>query len=443
MKQKQRAAAWLLAGALTAGLLSTPASAVEGTPSDWSKSEVATAAAAGLVPQLTGDPSYQDSLTREQFAQLVVQTVEVVLDTQLPAAPQGTFQDCDTPAVLQAYQAGIINGVGSGKFAPTQTTNREQIASMIARAVDYLEENSSLSLAPKAGSLAGFSDAGTISSWATESFGRLATNGLMMGTSDTTLSPQAPCTVEQGILLLSRIYTLSQSGETQSQSDVFYRTYPWVLDFGSFMGSTVLEAYESDDDQNGCHYFSYVTNTDWDTISRYTARMAALNHSELAFQSITDNSRFYLFYNPEHPQYLITFESKMLYVGTVANLRQFIRVGLLPVEFDSSAPPQAYYPEGEYPDFGAVTNYPLYRQPERTGSTVQYTYAASAYAQREECYPWYLQLIQSGWTIDPTSGDGKTGTTWQKGSMSLNLQWSLVSQNGAPRYLYVVTLNNV
>lgn len=165
MESKRKMRRWI-AVLLCLGLLWIPAGAVAGTPSDWAKDEVEQAVQAGLVPQLTGDPAYQETLTREQFAQLVVQTVEVMLDRQLTAAPAGTFTDCETPAVLKASEAGIIGGIGGGKFAPEQTTNREQIATMMARAIDYLEENSNLSLAPKAGSLEGFTDAAQVSSWA-------------------------------------------------------------------------------------------------------------------------------------------------------------------------------------------------------------------------------------------------------------------------------------
>ena len=37
-------------------------------PSDWAKSEVELALAAGLIPKLTGNPAYTDTITREQFA---------------------------------------------------------------------------------------------------------------------------------------------------------------------------------------------------------------------------------------------------------------------------------------------------------------------------------------------------------------------------------------
>lgn len=45
-------------------------------PSSWAQSEVAAAEAAGLVPALSGSPTWQDGATRLQFAQLAVQLTE-------------------------------------------------------------------------------------------------------------------------------------------------------------------------------------------------------------------------------------------------------------------------------------------------------------------------------------------------------------------------------
>lgn len=185
----------------------------DGGPSSWAVSEVEKAAAAGLIPKLTGNPAYTDAITREQFAELVVQSVEVMLDRELDAAPSGTFTDSSNPSVLKASQTGIVNGVGEGKFEPKTTTNREQIATMIFRAIQYVENDTGKVVAPNAGSLAGFTDKDAVSSWATEGVGTLAANSIMNGTSATELSPTEACTVEQSILLCYRLYEKFQSAQ--------------------------------------------------------------------------------------------------------------------------------------------------------------------------------------------------------------------------------------
>jgi len=51
-----------------------------------------------------------------------------------------------------------------------------------------------------------YDDRGEVSDWAVDGVGVLAANGIMKGTSDTTLSPKSPCTVEQSIILIYRLY---------------------------------------------------------------------------------------------------------------------------------------------------------------------------------------------------------------------------------------------
>ena len=174
--------------------------------SDWAKEEFDIANFLGLVPPLTDQPAFTGNITREQFAELIVNMVEKVLGKGLDAAPTGTFTDSSNTAVLKAYEAGIITGVGEGKFAPKNTTNREQIATMIYRATQYLAEQIGENLTPNAGSIEGFTDKASISIWAAEGVGKLAANDIMKGTSATTASPKNTCTVEQSILLIYRVY---------------------------------------------------------------------------------------------------------------------------------------------------------------------------------------------------------------------------------------------
>ena len=64
----------------------------------------------------------------------------------------------------------------------------------------------STDLTPAASDISKFTDKDKVSGWAKESVGTLAANGIMSGTSATTLSPKDSCTVEQSIMLLYRVY---------------------------------------------------------------------------------------------------------------------------------------------------------------------------------------------------------------------------------------------
>lgn len=175
------------------------------TISDWAKDEVNKATIEGLVTENTSS-GYQKAITREQFAELVVNMTEKTLGKELDAAPSTTFTDTTNENILKAYKAEIVNGMGNNKFEPNQTTNREQIASMIYRATEFIKANNGKDLTPNKANLDKYTDKNTVSSWAVEGVGELAANEIMEGTSTTSLSPKASCTVEQSILLVYRVY---------------------------------------------------------------------------------------------------------------------------------------------------------------------------------------------------------------------------------------------
>lgn len=181
--------------------------------SSWAQAEVEAAIAAGLVPQLTGDPAYTDQITREQFAELAAQLMIVAAPEAIDAVRiQGNvFDDTRNHSVAMAAALGIVNGVGDNKFDPTQTTNREQIAAMVARAIGVAEKTKGVDLTPVPASIESFTDKGHVSGWAVEGVGTLAANGIMNGTSATTLSPKSSCTVEQSICLIYRVYQTIQA----------------------------------------------------------------------------------------------------------------------------------------------------------------------------------------------------------------------------------------
>lgn len=175
-------------------------------PSSWAKAEVEKAQAANLVPDLTGDPGWQDSATRLQFAELAVQFVEQATGQTLAAAPSGTFSDTSSEAVLKASAVGIVNGTSATEFSPYASLTREQLATMLWRAISYVQTETGKTAVTSGGSLSGYTDASKVSGWAKDAVAALAQNGIMKGTSGTTLSPAESCTVEQSVLLVYRTF---------------------------------------------------------------------------------------------------------------------------------------------------------------------------------------------------------------------------------------------
>lgn len=174
-------------------------------PSDWAKAEVEAADSAGLIPELDGNPGWQDNTTRLQFAQLAVRLAETVTGQTLPAAPASTFTDCADLDVRKAYAAGIVNGTSDTAFSPDSKLTREQLATMLWRAANYIQHQTGEQALTAGGSLTGYTDANQVSAYAKEAVTSLAQHGIMKGTSATELSPQQNCSVEQSVLLSYRM----------------------------------------------------------------------------------------------------------------------------------------------------------------------------------------------------------------------------------------------
>ncbi len=192
------------------GLLKNPLTADEEAckVSDWAAAEVAAATEAGYVTPRCS--TYQTHpITRLQFAELAVNYLEKETGKTIAPDPENTFTDTSDEAVLKAHAAGIVQGVGEGRFAPEGLLNREQLAAMLWRAM------SGTGLpCPWPEDLEGYTDNALVSAWAREGVAALAALKVMEGTGENTLSPQESCTVEQAILLVYR----AVEGETVSQA---------------------------------------------------------------------------------------------------------------------------------------------------------------------------------------------------------------------------------
>lgn len=173
--------------------------------SNWAMSEIELAREAGLITEHTS--SYMThEISRFQFAELIVNYVEKVTGKEITPASDTTFTDTKEVVVLKAYAAGIVGGVGNNRFDPSANSTREQIAAMIHRTVKYIQAETNVNLVPKTADISKFTDKAQVSSWAVEGVGALAANGIMGGTSATTLSPKSSCPIEQCIVLIYRLY---------------------------------------------------------------------------------------------------------------------------------------------------------------------------------------------------------------------------------------------
>ena len=175
-------------------------------PSAWAVSGVTSAIESGLVPKEL-QSLYKSPITREQFTSLVVTVTEKLVGYTL-TYKSNNFTDSNAVTVNKAFVAGIVNGVGNGKFNPSGLITREQIAVMYVNALQSLDTLQTgvqhivyTTVDPK------FSDKSAVSTWAVSSVALATDNVIVAGVGNNKFDAKGSATREQAILIAYRVYS--------------------------------------------------------------------------------------------------------------------------------------------------------------------------------------------------------------------------------------------
>ena len=122
---------------------------------------------------------------------------EVTAENPFTDVPADTWY---TDAVIWASENGITAGTSETTFSPTNSLTREQLATFFYRLADF-ENPDPIEIT---GDLTGFTDAGQVASYATDAMKWAIGEGLISGTTETTLSPKATATRAQVATILMR-----------------------------------------------------------------------------------------------------------------------------------------------------------------------------------------------------------------------------------------------
>lgn len=183
-------------------------------PSVWAFEELVEADKANLIPEMLME-AYSEDISRIDFTRLLIhglmqytgqtynelyETVDVV-DTE--------FKDTTDLDVQLAARLGIVNGVGDNRFNPTGGILRQEAATMLYRAGQYLEIEAVQDVQE-------FSDADKIPDWAKASVDYVtnitdATQGkkVMEGVGNQMFAPDRSYTREQAMITVKRLLNRS------------------------------------------------------------------------------------------------------------------------------------------------------------------------------------------------------------------------------------------
>ena len=179
------------------------------TPSNWAVPEIIDANTSGLLtPSAAND--FLRPLTRDEFCELVVEMVERTLGDSLPMPSYNPFVDDVDPIsihALKAWNYGIILGITNTKFAPKDNVERQQLCTMMIRAIHGLEKDLKTNLLLPGIATLPYKDASNILEYAVDSVKLAYTNGIMHGNTLGQFLPRDNISSEECVAVIIRSFS--------------------------------------------------------------------------------------------------------------------------------------------------------------------------------------------------------------------------------------------
>ncbi len=170
----------------------------------WAKEAIGALAYEGVVSGYEdGTIRPNNEITRDEFVKLLV----CALSFEVDANAVNTYSDIQSgawqvPYVMAASKAGVVSGTGALTFGSGETITRQDMATMIYRAVLNLK------LTLPAGNMVAFKDAEMISGYALEAVNKLSAAGVISGMGNDSYAPGACATRAQAISMLYSVRSL-------------------------------------------------------------------------------------------------------------------------------------------------------------------------------------------------------------------------------------------
>lgn len=173
----------------------------------WAKSDIELLTNKLIVNGMTASTFEPErDVTRAEFAALIVRSLGL---SKIEAA--STFSDVDASdwfaaEVNAAVAAGIVDGYPDGTFKPNNQINREELAAMVVRALNFSGLDTSLTALERTQILSGYADSNSIV-WAHAEIAAAIDAGIVNGMTATSLAPRDDATRAQSTTMIKRFLT--------------------------------------------------------------------------------------------------------------------------------------------------------------------------------------------------------------------------------------------
>lgn len=168
--------------------------------SSWAKKELDMAAGYGLITDsIRGNMS--GNITREEFAEVAVKLYEAYTGEKAEAG-NTSFDDTTNPEILKAANLGLVTGVGNNKFDPQKPVTREQMATILLRALKVLDPSADYTTV----GAAKFADDKKVKNYARDGVYFCAKAGIVTGVGNNMFNPEGTATREMAVIVCTRAY---------------------------------------------------------------------------------------------------------------------------------------------------------------------------------------------------------------------------------------------
>jgi len=177
-----------------------PAEKTWSKASGWAEEELNKANELGVIPELFNKQDLTQNITRKEFAHVAVKLYEKLTGNKATAIAKNPFTDTADTEVLKAYNIGITLGTSDTTFTPDALITREQMATMMTRALTKAGIDTTVDL----NKVTKFADDNEMHSWGKESIYYMSNIEIIKGIGNNQFGVLGNATREQSLLISER-----------------------------------------------------------------------------------------------------------------------------------------------------------------------------------------------------------------------------------------------
>lgn len=183
--------------------------------SKWAENEVQRALCDNLLDEKLLGNDFTITATRLQTVSIAVRLAEEMTGKKVAPAKKSGFSDTNDEYVRKACTMGLMDGIVSGKFNPSASVTRQEMATLIYRAMRYIEQNSNYTYTDYDSHLSAYTDSGQLKEWAKEPMAFMEALELIDPATPTTLAPNGACPLELALATAERATQAQHTGWAQ------------------------------------------------------------------------------------------------------------------------------------------------------------------------------------------------------------------------------------